>query len=135
MDDTLNEIYDALAAGKPDGVDLTGRQRDLFYVCIERANAGGADDRLGALRVATHLTPEDRVRLVDAMITDPHEKVRRYAFNLAIEARDKGLAALKGAVDGKDGDLAVEALEMLITQGRRTDGLFKFRFCNTSFFD
>lgn len=123
MSDELHEIYDALAAGRGTEADVSAQSRPLFYLCIERAGAEDPEGRLGALRVGAHLDVDDRMRLVDALIVDPEPRVRNYAFNLAIEAHEKGLPALKTAVEGPDAELAIEALGMLITQAARTDGL------------
>lgn len=123
MSDELTEIYEALAAGRGEEHDLSEKSRPLFYLCIDRAASEDPEGRLSALRVGAHLEVDDRMRLVDALIVDPEPRVRNYAFNLAIEAKDKGLPALKSAVDGPDEELAVEALGMLITQSSRTDGL------------
>lgn len=123
MGEPITEIYDALAAGKGEELDLEGQRRNLFYACLERAGDEAVDVRLGALRVAAHLTTDDRMRLVEVLVSDAEPKVRRYAFNLAVEAHSQGISALKTAVVGPDLELAVEALGMLITQSNRTDGL------------
>lgn len=116
MDETLLETWNRIASGDLEGIDVPRLQRKLIYICFEQAGSQIADERLAALRVAAHFSEDDRLRLVDPMIRDSDPRVRRYAFNLAVEARKAGITALKTCVGGKDEDLAAEALGLLITQ-------------------
>jgi HEAT repeat protein len=116
MDDQVRKTFDELARGGDPG-DLTGLQRKLLYACFDAAGDTDPDRRLDALRVAGHLDVDDRVRVVDPLIRDADDRVRRYAFNLACAAKEHGIEPLRGAVNGTDIDLAVDAMGLLVTQG------------------
>lgn len=123
MDEDLKTTWDRIAANDVEGIDIRGIQRKLFYVCFETAGNVDPEERLKALKVASHFTSDDCLRLVDPMINDSDERVRRYAFNLAVAAKADGITALKTCVAGRDPALAAEALGLLITQVDITSSL------------
>ncbi len=118
MDDQVRKTFDELARGEDPG-DLTGMQRKLLYACFDAAGDADPDRRLDALRVAGNLDVEDQMRVVDPLIRDADDRVRRYAFNLACAAKKLGIEPLRSAVNGTDTELAVDALGLLVTQGDR----------------
>lgn len=123
MDDTLLETWNRVADGDTEDVDVRAIQRKLLYICFEKAGDPDPEERLNALKVASHFTDDDRMRLADPMVRDKDPRVRRYAFNLAVEAHKAGITTLKTAVGGSDAALAVEALGLLITQVDVTSSL------------
>lgn len=116
MDETLLDTWNRVASGDLDGIDVSRIQRKLIYICFDKAGSTDPEDRLRCLQVASHFSSDDRLRLVDPLIRDRDPRVRRYAFNLAVEAQKAGITALKTCVGGQDEELAAEALGLLITQ-------------------
>ncbi|MCB9673054.1 MAG: HEAT repeat domain-containing protein [Alphaproteobacteria bacterium] len=123
MDEQLLETWEKVASGDIEDIDVSRIQRKLIYVCFEKAGDPDPEERLKSLKVAAQFTVDDRMRLVDPLIRDRDPRVRRYAFNLAVEAHLDGLTALKTCVGGDDEDLATEALGLLITQVDITSSL------------
>ena len=115
MDELVQKTFDLLASGEDAG-DIKGLGRKLLYGCFDAGADPDPERRLAALRVATNLTPSDRVRVIDALIRDPDPRVRRYAFNLAVACEMQGIEALRTAVNADDADLAVDALSLIVRQ-------------------
>ncbi len=109
----IDPIYDGIVDGTRDPGDLSWTRRKLQLMALEKAKAGPADARLGALRVAAVLGPKDGLPIAQQLVRDADPRVRTWAFNQAVAARDLGLAAIRDAADGADAELALAAFDLL----------------------
>ncbi len=110
----LDQIYDELARGTTEPVDLSWTRRKLQLMALERAKSGTPQQRLGALRVAAVLGRRDGIAIVRELVRDPDPAVRTMAFRQAVEAHEQGLVAIRDAAGGADPAIAAEALDHLI---------------------
>lgn len=85
----------------------------LQRVAMQRARAPDPAERLGALRVAAALGPDNGLPITQLLLRDPDDAVRRYAFNQAVAARDRGILLLRIAAEGPDPALTADALDLL----------------------
>lgn len=109
----IDVIYDGIVDGTRDPGDLAWTRRRLQLMALERTKSGPAGARLGALRVAAVLGPKDGLPIAQQLIRDADPRVRTWAFNQAVAARELGLAVIRDAADAGDVELAVAALELL----------------------
>ncbi|MCA9494075.1 MAG: HEAT repeat domain-containing protein, partial [Myxococcales bacterium] len=110
----IDDIYEQLAKGTTEPVDLSWTRRKLQFTALERAKTGSAEQRLGALRVASVLGRKDGLPIVQQLVRDPDPAVRSLAFRHAVEAHELGISAIRDAADGPDPDIVAQALDHLI---------------------
>lgn len=110
----IDEIYEELAKGTTEPVDLSWTRRKLQFLALERAKTGKPEQRLGALRVASVLGRKDGLPIVQQLVRDPDPAVRDLAFRHAVEAHELGISAIRDAADGPDPEIVAKALDHLI---------------------
>lgn len=109
----VDEVYDALARGAGDVPEDPSTIDALLDRVFEARQSSKVEDRLAALRVAHALVDHSGLDLIETFVDDDAVEVRRFAFNLGVAAKHKGLRIIRDTAGDPEPELALEALRLL----------------------
>ena len=114
MDDIHEKLYKEIAAlEKSEPAPLT-QARHLQRIALRRTQSQDMDERLGALRVSIALPTAHGMPMIRELLLDPESNIRQLAYAHAVALEQEGLPLLRRVVEGKDLEIASDALNRLV---------------------